>query len=314
MARLTPGGVEGSRLPDRAARLRRIDALDPCYEHGPVSLLVGIAILALAVCLGGLAALFHEPARWAMAAIRSFAVVAAAAIALLHLLPEAIAAVGFAALIPAFVAAFGPAVLERAIPSSHAQHEAPTTALAMGYAAVIAHQAGEGAALASLAETGALSLAIVLAIAAHTVPLAMVVGIRVIEVKGGAGRGGRRATGLALLGVVAATSVGAAAGSFFGGARLAAVQPWLLAAVAGLLLHALSHDALAEPARTTGGRVADTCAGWAGLGLAVLGVEHGGWIDHVPWAARVGGVLALGGVIAARSLWPRRRAHEHEHS
>src|SRR6185503_11754360 len=120
--------------------------------------------------------------------IRTFAVVAAASIAVLHLLPEAMAAIGPRALVATAIAAFGPALVERLIPSQRVhRHDAPTTALAMGYAAVIAHQAGEGAALASLASTGALSAGIVLAIAAHTVPLAMVVAIRVLEVKSGGG-------------------------------------------------------------------------------------------------------------------------------
>lgn len=272
-----------------------------------MSLLLSIAILALAVLLGGLAAAFRDPARWAMSAIRTFAVVAAVAIALLHLLPEAIAAIGFGAVIAAAVGAFGPMVLERSIPSQHHHtHEVPTTSLAMGYAAVVAHQAGEGAALASLAETGALSLAIVLAVAAHTVPLAMVVAIRVHEVKGGAASRRRRATGLALLGVAAATAVGAATGSFIGAERLVAAKPWLLAAVAGLLLHALSHDVLAAPSTTTPARVADTVAGWAGLGLAVVGVEHGGWLETIPLGVRVAGVIVLGGVIAGRSFGPWR--------
>ncbi|APR84718.1 Hypothetical protein A7982_10067 [Minicystis rosea] len=178
-----------------------------------MSLALGIAILALAVVLGGLAAIFREPTRWAMSAVRTFAVVAAAAIALLHLLPEAIAVVGVAAVAVALVGAVGPAVLERAIPSAHGhEHEAPTTALAMGYAAVVAHQAGEGAAFASLAQTGALSIGIVLAVAAHTVPLAMVVGIRVHEARGERRGGHGRALGLALGGVIMATAIGAFAG------------------------------------------------------------------------------------------------------
>jgi hypothetical protein len=276
-----------------------------------VSLLLGIAVLAFAVLLGGLSALFRESGRRVMPAIRSFAVVAAVSIALLHLLPEAIAAIGFSALFATAAGAFGPAILERAIPSQRGHtHDAPTTALAMGYAAVIAHQAGEGAALASLASTGALSLGIVLAIAAHTVPLAMVVAIRVLEVKSGANAG--RATAFALGGVVLATVAGALFGNLVGAARLTAVQPWILATAAGLLLHALSHDALEPPAAAWPSRMADTAAGWIGLVLAVIGVEEGSWLDRVPRAVRVLGIVVLAGAIAARSFVPRgRAAHDH---
>lgn len=284
-----------------------------------MSLLFGIAILALAVLAGGLAAFMRDQGRRAVPAIRTFAVVAAVAIALFHLLPEAIAAVGWGALLACAVGAFGPAVLERLTPAQRAHtHDAPTTALAMGYAAVIAHQAGEGAALASLASTGSLSFGIVLAIAAHTVPLAMVVAIRVLEVKGGPGGGGVHATGLALAGVAGATVVGALAGNLIGTARLAAVQPWILATVAGLLLHALSHDALASPGSTTMARGIDTGAGWAGLLVAIVGVEPGGWIAEFPLAVRIAGVVGLASLIAARSFWPRHQhvdgaEHGHHH-
>jgi ZIP family zinc transporter len=277
-----------------------------------VSLLVGIAILAFAVFVGGLAALWRERGRRAVPAIRTFAVVAAVAIALFHLLPEAISSAGWLVLVATAIGAFGPAALERLIPSERAHtHDAPTTALAMGYAAVIAHQAGEGAALASLAGTGALSAAIVLAIAAHTVPLAMVVAIRVLEVR--AGPGAKHATFLALAGVALATVAGALGGNLLGAARLTAVQPWILATVAGLLLHALSHDVLEPASQTRGGRVADMLAGWAGLVLAMLGTEEGGWIDRVPVAFRVSGFVALAGVIAARSFWKRAPAAGHDH-
>jgi ZIP family zinc transporter len=279
-----------------------------------VSLLFGVALLALAVALGGLAAIWRDTGRRAMHGIRTFAVVAAGAVAVLHLLPEALSEIGWPALVAAAVGLVGPALLERSF--THDPHEdAPTTALAMGYAAVVAHQAGEGAALAGLARTGALTASIVLAIAAHTVPLAMVVAIRVIEARGASAHGTRRATVLALGGVAGATIVGALGGNLVGAAELAAVQPWVLAVVAGLLLHALSHDVLAAPPETRRARVGDATAGLVGLGVAVLGVEDTGWLAAVPFALRVAGVLVLGAAIAARSLVPRKaRGHAHPHA
>src|SRR5688572_5002322 len=123
-----------------------------------MSLLLGVALLALAVLVGGLAAVWRERGRRAMPAIRTFAVVAAGSIALLHLLPEAMAEVGWGALLAAAGGFFGPLLLERwLVPHEKRAHSAPTTALAIGYAAVAAHQMGEGAAIASLARSGALS-------------------------------------------------------------------------------------------------------------------------------------------------------------
>ena len=271
-----------------------------------MSLPAGIAVLALAVALGGVfAAVWRKPGHAAFSAIRTFAVVAAAAIALLHLLPEAIASAGWGVLAATALGLLVPAVLERAMPGQHDHtHDAPTTALAMGYAAVIVHQAGEGAAVAALARTGALSYSIVVGIAAHTVPLAMVVAIRVLEARGERS-GPKRAMLLALGGVAGATVVGAAIGSTVGATALAAAQPWILAAVAGILLHALSHDALAAPGAGFAAKAADTGAGWAGLAIAALGVEEGAWLDRVHWSLRVAAIALVGVAIAARSFWPR---------
>lgn len=275
-----------------------------------MSLLLGIVILALAVILGGLAAGFRERAHRAMPAVRTFAVVAAASVALLHLLPEAIAEVGLWAVLATGVGLVGPVAIERAIPARQGHHheKAPTTALAIGYAAVVAHQAGEGAAVATLARTGALTLSVILAIAAHTVPLAMVVAIRVLEVRGG--RGARRATGLALAGVALATVAGAFAGNLVGAARLEAVEPWILATIAGVLLHALAHDPAAPAATppTRSARVLDAAAGLVGLVVALVGVEEHGWTQLIPVPAQVAGIALVAAAIIARSF---RRPHAH---
>lgn len=296
-----------------------------------MSLLVGVLILAAAVFLGGFAAVFRERGQRAMPAIRTFAVVAAASIAVLHLLPEAIGAIGWRALLAGAAGFVAPAALERLLPprpSGEPAHRAPTTALAMGYAAVLAHQLGEGAAVASLARVGSLSASIVLAIAAHTVPLAMVVAIRVSEVKGDADH--RSAMGLALMGVALATIAGAFASKAIGATSIEAVEPWLIATVAGILLHALTHEGFGAQGAgapnvngglrgghaqaAMGGRVLEALAGLLGLGLAVSGVEPNGWVQQIPSPVRAVGVVLLAGLIIARSLAPpRARAHVHRH-
>jgi ZIP family zinc transporter len=283
-----------------------------------VSLLVGVLILAAAVFLGGLAAVFRRRSERAMPAVRAFAVVAAASIAVLHLLPEALGQIGWRALLAGAAGFLTPAALERLAPPSRRPgltHRAPTTALAMGYAAVLAHQIGEGAAVASLARVGSLSASIVLAIAAHTVPLAMVVAIRVLEVKGDAG--GTRAMTLALAGVALATIAGAFASAIVGVADVDAIEPWLIAAVAGILLHALSHDgglrppnprheAIPSGATSISGRTIEASAGILGLVLAAGGVETDGWVRDIPGPLRLAGVALLAALIIARSFMPVR--------
>lgn len=284
-----------------------------------MSLLHGLVILGLAVALGGLAAVWQEHARSAISPLRAFAVMAAASIALLHLLPEAVADGGAGVLGAALVGFVGPALLERAfLPGRPHRHGAPAVALAMGYAAVMVHQLGEGAALASLAESSELSVSIVLAVAGHTTPLAMVVGMRAMELR--AGRGGeRRATAVALFGVLGATVVGAALGSLLAAERLHTVQPWILASIAGLLLHALFHDAFPRPTGGTRGRVAHALAGWLGVALALTGVEAGGWVEDLGSVLRIGAILVMAlGVLFWSFFGAEASAadhdHEHEHA
>jgi ZIP family zinc transporter len=279
-------------------------------------LLVGIALIAFAVLLGGLAARIRDRAHRFMPALRTFAVVAAASVAVLHLLPEAIEAIGFRALAATGAGLVGPALLERLFPirGGH-EHRAPTTALAIGYAAVIAHQLGEGAALATLARSGALSASVVLAVAAHTVPLAMVVAIGVLEAKEkkDAAPATRAAmpTFLALTGIALATAAGAAIGSIVSASRLATVEPWVLATIAGLLLHALAHDHAPPHSMSRRARAVDAGCGLAGLGLAAIGTEQNGWIRELGPSMRAAGMVAAVSIIIGRSFFTRHAHHDH---
>ena len=240
--------------------------------------------------------------------VRSFAVVAAATIALFHLLPEALSEGGWAALGAALLGLALPAGLERLLPAhgAHCHHDrVPTTALALGYSAVLAHQFGEGAVVGSLARTGALQPGLVLALAAHTVPLAMVVAMGILENRSVGGRQPHRDIWLGLGGVATATLVGALLGNTLSEGAFRELGPWLLGVVAGLLLHTLAHDARPRNTRTTKARRLDAAAGSAGLVVALAGLERDGWIfaasPLLRWTA-FGGAAVLGLV---RSLWLR---------
>ncbi|WP_437722769.1 hypothetical protein [Sorangium sp. So ce861] len=271
-----------------------------------MSLAFGVLLLALAVMLGGMAALFRHRSEGAMSALRTFALVGAASIALLHLLPEALGEIGWPALIAAGAGFLAPALLERLVIGEAGAHRTPTTALAMGYAAVLAHQFGEGAAVASLSRVGQLTLPVVLALAAHTTPLAMVVAIQVLEVR--AGTGGKRAMSAALAGIALATVVGAFATRLVDLEHLEAVEPWLLSAVAGLLLHALSHEAVASGPATTVSRASEAVGGLLGLVLATIGIDEEEWVQQVPFQLQIAALVVLAGLILLRSYGPRRAA------
>ncbi|KYF68362.1 hypothetical protein [Sorangium cellulosum] len=275
-----------------------------------MSLALGVSFLALAVMLGGLAALFRHRNEGAMSALRTFALVGAASIALLHLLPEALGEIGWLGFVAAAAGFLAPAVLERLVLGEAGAHRTPTTALAMGYAAVLAHQFGEGAAVASLSRVGQLSLPIVIALAAHTVPLAMVVAIQVLEVR--AGTGGKRAMSAALAGIALATVIGAFATRLVDAEQFEAVEPWVLSAVAGLLLHALSHEAIASGPATFVSRAGEAMGGLLGLFLATIGIDKEEWVQQIPVALRISALVILAGLIFLRSYGPRR-AVEHTH-
>ncbi|XXX75178.1 hypothetical protein WMF30_46750 [Sorangium sp. So ce134] len=271
-----------------------------------MSLAFGVLLLALAVMLGGVAALFRHRSEGAMSALRTFALVGAASIALLHLLPEALGEIGWPALLAAVAGFLAPALLERLVIGEAGAHRTPTTALAMGYAAVLAHQFGEGAAVASLSRVGQLTLPVVLALAAHTVPLAMVVAIQVLEVRAGAA--GKGAMSAALAGIALATVVGAFATRLVDLEQLEAVEPWLLSAVAGLLLHALSHEAVASGPATTISRAGEAAGGLLGLVLATIGIDEEEWVQRIPFQLQIAALAVLAGLILLRSYGPRRPA------
>jgi hypothetical protein len=258
-----------------------------------VSLAVGLIVLAVAVLLGGVAAVWQNHGQRVVPGIGAFATVAAAAVAVLHLLPEAIVEGGFGTLVALAAALLVPVVIERRLHSGGASATAPLLA---GYVAVIVHQAGEGTAIATLARTHQLTTTIIIAIAAHTVPLTMIVAIRAMTNGGGAMR-----AGLALAGCALATIIGAVSLDMIGASTLETVKPWLVAAVAGLLLHALLHGSKRTEEELRH-RVTDAVAGLVGLFVVVASLEPDGWLRLVSWPLRIVGLMVLAAGVVARGF------------
>ncbi len=263
-----------------------------------VSLAVGLSVLAIAVALGGLAAVWRDHGRRVVPGIATFATVAAAGVALLHLLPEAIVEGGVFTLVPLVVTLFVPAILER---RTHDEQASTSGALVAGYIAVLVHQAGEGTAIATLARTNELRPTIIIAIAAHTVPLAMIIAIRAITMSTDAQRSALRAT-FALAGCALATVVGALSLEVIDASLITKGKPWLVAAVAGLLLHALLHGTKRSEEVNLRGRVTDIIAGLLGLSVAVLSLEQDGWVHHISWPLRLALLVAMVAAVIVRGF------------
>jgi hypothetical protein len=263
-----------------------------------VSLAVGLSVLAIAVALGGLAAAWRDHGQRVVPGIGTFATVAAAGVALLHLLPEAIVEGGILTLIPLVVTLFVPVIIERRARDGRASPSGPLLA---GYIAVLVHQAGEGTAIATLAQTNELRPTIILAIAAHTVPLAMVVALRAVTTSSNAHQGRVRAA-LALAGCALATVVGAMSLEVIDASLIAKGKPWLVAAVAGLLLHALLHGTKRAYVDDMRGRITDVVAGLVGLSVAVLSLEPDGWVRLVSWPLRLALLAAMVTAVVVRGF------------
>jgi ZIP family zinc transporter len=163
------------------------------------------------------------------------------------------------------------------------------------------HQAGEGTAIAALARTNELHPAIIIAISAHTIPLAMVVAIRAITMQADGQRGAVRAS-FALGGCAVATVVGALSIEVIDASVIAKGKPWLVAAVAGLLLHALLHGVKRTDEDDVRGRVTDIIAGLVGLSVAVLSLEPEGWVRQVSWPVRLALLVAMVAAVIVRGF------------
>lgn len=166
----------------------------------------------------------------------------ATVVVLMLMLPSAVQTVGWAAL-GVFAAAFAvPAAAEHLRPG-HAGH--PGTApdgdlhsdaldIELGFVGLLLHQAIEGAELGAIFAVGQTGPAVALVLSLHTVPLVAAVlhgCILKTGVRGGLWRG---------LFLILTTASGVVGGQLAGGA-LVSLQPWVSAAVGGLLLHTLWH-------------------------------------------------------------------------
>lgn len=265
-------------------------------------------ILALVVAIGAVAlglgvGLFPMARRRALGPLRTLALAAVIGVAVFHLLPEALATLGvWGALVfalglalPRWASRLRDVHAHGAEPSSHAadahtpaQTDAPASrhvhasarrlGLELGFWGLLVHHVGDGLALgvySRLDHAGEAHghLDVLLALVLHTVPLVAVVSAGYARISG-TRHAISRSAGLALASVVGIVAAGLVPHEL-----VELVQAWIAAAVAGLLLHSMSHDLTEDLPHDTWGRVVDLAA--AALGLTI------GWIganldSHLP--------------------------------
>lgn len=276
-------------------------------------MLAAVIIVLVSVAAGAALAVVPGVHGRAIGAVRTFALLAAFGVVAFHLLPHALEGVGLGALVALGGGLLVPPALQRVVTTAYLRaHRTSRVCLGLeaGYFGLIAHQVGDGLALGAASGRG---LVLLMAIAAHTVPVVAVVVLAFA----------------AEYGIVSALlrAAGLAAGSLFGillivlvdGAWLAAATPWVDAAVAGLLLHFVAHGLTEDLPQTSFQRAGDLASGAIGIALSVMpGMVHddtgrgGGHDDHgevlaalFALAGRMApglilGVLVAVGIVAAR--------------
>jgi ZIP family zinc transporter len=224
---------------------------------------VAIAAPIVTVAVGLALAMVGGGRPWVLLPIRSFALAAVVVAVVGHLLPEAIAVGGLAAAIVFVAGVAVPHLASKAI--GYRRHVRLATEL--GFVGVLLHQVGDGLVLGTVTGAGHAGHAhwdIVAAIAAHTIPLTAAVSLTLIATHG------RRAAIVRAAVLVAATLAGIAATRVVETTSIVAATPWINAAVAGLVIHVLTHD-LPTPERTRGARAFELAAVAAGIALPILG-------------------------------------------
>lgn len=235
-----------------------------CVSVTARALLLGLAVILGTIGLGTILAFLPGMGGRALSAVLAFALTAAAAVVVLHLLPESLEALGLPALLGLGIGLALPALIERTVGGERVAFE-------VGFIGLLAHAVGDGVALWTFTKPGQEHLGAAVALAAHMVPVTSVLVLRDTARKG-------RAVVRATL-IAAFTILGLLAGEWLTTGGLPAVQPWISAIASGLLLHVVAHDIGAVKVVKQADRATVVVAGLAGLAMPVVGMAvdgHGG--------------------------------------
>ncbi len=255
-------------------------------------MLLPLAVAFVSVGLGVALGLGHARARRALGAVRTFALVAALATVALELLPGSTARGGFAAFATFAVAATLPWLVE-VVTARFGATRSPALRLELGYVALLVHHVGDGlgmGAYTGASHDGHHHWDVLLSIGGHTVPVTAVV---VLAFSRHARRSVAAARGL---GFAIAIAIGIGLARSIPVASFEHVEPYVTAAVAGLLLHVATHDWLEDLPQGAGARALDLVAAGVGLALVVFSAgshEHDGGAAHQAPDEVVGAVGTL---------------------
>ena len=251
-------------------------------------MVIALIIAAASIVGGSLLALLPTRRSQILGPIRTFGLTASASVVVLHLLPEVYEARGALGLLAFFAALLAPSVLgsvRRVATSSPSDAKAEWVTLRITYLSLLVHSVADGIALSAYSghmHDGKPHYDVLVALSAHTVPVAAVMTLTVRDFRG------IRLALFSALGLWIATSVGVIGAGLVPHAVVEGAAAWVGAVVAGLLLHVVTHDLGGHaPARPLE-RAVDLVAATAGIGVGLLsGDAH----SHLSEARGMGSTL-----------------------
>lgn len=233
-------------------------------------MITALIIAAASIVSGTVLALLPTRRSQILGPIRTFGLTASAAVVLLHLLPEVYEARGALTLL-VFVAALvlpsalGP--LMRVVTPSDNDKNAEWVTLRITYLGLLVHSVADGIALAAYSghmHHGKPHYDVLLALSAHTVPVAAVMTLTFRDFRG------MKFALFGALGLLVATSVGVIGAGLVPKDAVHGASAWVGAAVAGLLLHVVTHDLGGHAPSRPWERGLDLLAAVAGIGVGLL--------------------------------------------
>jgi hypothetical protein len=231
--------------------------------------LLALLVAVSSVLLGAAISFVPTSSRAVLGYLRTFATLAAVAVVVVHLLPEALAELGALA-IPLFLAGWFVPRLAHFVGQRSTSGRAQHAVLEAGYWGLLVHHLADGIGLGTYtrlpSELGGSHLDVVVALAAHTVPLIAVVSLAYRTTFGA------RSALLRSLGLALASVLGVCASSLVGARTIEGFAPLISALAAGLLLHVVTHDLTEDPAQSALARSLDLIAAVLGVAVSLIGV------------------------------------------
>jgi hypothetical protein len=232
--------------------------------------LFAVLVAVCSVLLGAALSFVPTTSRAVLGYMRTFATLAAVAVVVTHLLPEALHELGPLSILLFFAGWFAPALAHFVGQRSTSGRPAHAV-LEAGYWGLVVHHVADGIGLGTYtrlpADQGS-HLDVIIALAAHTVPLIAVVSLAYRTTFG------TRSAVVRSLGLALASVLGIALSSMVAAKTIEHFAPVIAAVAAGLLLHVVTHDLTEDAPGTPLARLFDLLVAALGVAVSLLGVWH----------------------------------------